>query len=299
MRKSILFCLVLLVIFVYQIPAQTPQYYNINDGNVSNNFPFNINGGKAVNTLFLPGDFDHPTVLPQGMQITKIYFRMSLAGTRSYTNFHILLAQSNSTLLTRGEFYAGPYDTVYFKSSVSLTANMNEYMSFTLDHPFVYDVNKSLILLIGQCGSTGSGIAIYNKDLSQLGVRRVWSIGGCPFAVNPIVGDSSVVNLGLDVEPVLSVNTQNEIINEYTLSQNNPNPFNPVTEITYSIPKQGFVTLKVYDLLGKEVATLVNSVKKSGKYSVTFDGGNLPSGMYIYKLVSNDIAISKKMMLVK
>ncbi|MFA5404561.1 MAG: T9SS type A sorting domain-containing protein [Ignavibacteria bacterium] len=298
MRKSVLVHLVLICVFALSLQAQTPQYYNINDGYVSNSFPFNRPLGKAVNTLFMPGDFNQPTALPAGKKITKIYFRISVGGTRTFTDLRILLAQDTLTLLTRGSFYTGPYDTVYYQASTNLTATANGWMSVTLNHPYIYDITKSLIMFVEQCGSTGSGISVYNTDLPIDGVRRVWSIGGCPF-VPSATSDSSVVNLGLDVESALSVNTQTEIVNEYSLSQNYPNPFNPVTEISYALPKSGLVTLKVYDLLGKEVATLVNEVKNAGSYSINFDGASVSSGMYYYKLDVNGFVSTKKMMLIK
>ncbi|HPI36884.1 MAG TPA: T9SS type A sorting domain-containing protein [Ignavibacteriaceae bacterium] len=88
-------------------------------------------------------------------------------------------------------------------------------------------------------------------------------------------------------------------VTDYALSQNYPNPFNPVTTINYQIPKDGFVSLKVYDILGKEIATLVNSDKAQGKYTVEFDGSRFASGMYIYKLQSGDFVETRKMMLLK
>jgi hypothetical protein len=90
-----------------------------------------------------------------------------------------------------------------------------------------------------------------------------------------------------------------EIVTEYSLNQNYPNPFNPVTRINYQIPKSAKVTLKVYDILGKEVATLVNDYKEIGKYSVDFNASALSSGVYIYELRANDFVKSGKMMLLK
>lgn len=88
-------------------------------------------------------------------------------------------------------------------------------------------------------------------------------------------------------------------VTEYSLSSNYPNPFNPSTVISYALPQSGLVTLKVYDILGNEVATLVNEVKSEGIHSVNFDASGLPSGVYIYKMQAGDFVQTKKMMLLK
>ena len=85
----------------------------------------------------------------------------------------------------------------------------------------------------------------------------------------------------------------------YELSQNYPNPFNPSTKINYTIPQQSFVTLKVYNILGQEVATLVNEVQKASKYVATFDAKSLASGVYFYKLQAGNFVASKKLLLLK
>lgn len=86
---------------------------------------------------------------------------------------------------------------------------------------------------------------------------------------------------------------------DYSLMQNYPNPFNPTTTFSYSIPMNGFVTLKVYDILGIEVNELVNEVKEAGNYSVTFDASGLPSGIYFYTLTSGNYMATKKLILLK
>jgi hypothetical protein len=91
----------------------------------------------------------------------------------------------------------------------------------------------------------------------------------------------------------------NETTVSYKLSQNYPNPFNPTTKISYSLRKSGLVTLRVYDILGKEVATLVNEVKNAGNYSVDFSASNFTSGVYFYKLETSGFSDIKKMMLIK
>ncbi|PID55768.1 MAG: hypothetical protein CR986_10630 [Ignavibacteriae bacterium] len=90
-----------------------------------------------------------------------------------------------------------------------------------------------------------------------------------------------------------------EVITDYSLAQNYPNPFNPVTTINYKIPNNGIVSLKVYDVLGEEVATLVNEYKTTGSYNVKFDGSNLTSGIYIYTIKAGDFKDTKKLMLMK
>lgn len=85
----------------------------------------------------------------------------------------------------------------------------------------------------------------------------------------------------------------------YVLGQNYPNPFNPTTEITYQIPAAGYVSLKVYDMLGREVALLINENKNAGYYNITLNAGNLPSGVYFYKMSSGNYSSVKKFVLMK
>ena len=112
----------------------------------------------------------------------------------------------------------------------------------------------------------------------------VWTHGRSAYATN--------------VEPVGIVN-QNEIPQSFSLSQNYPNPFNPSTKIKYSIPKEGFVSLTIYDITGKSVMNLVNQDQKSGVYEAEFNAVNLSSGVYFYTLSSADFIETKKMILVR
>ncbi|MCZ7609428.1 MAG: T9SS type A sorting domain-containing protein [Ignavibacterium sp.] len=90
-----------------------------------------------------------------------------------------------------------------------------------------------------------------------------------------------------------------EVVDNYKLSQNYPNPFNPVTKIRYQIPQSGFVTLKIFDVLGAEVKTLVNEEKIAGQYEVDFNASKLASGVYIYRIQAGDFISSKKMILLR
>ncbi len=99
---------------------------------------------------------------------------------------------------------------------------------------------------------------------------------------------------------VTSLNNNHVNINgRFNLFQNYPNPFNPVTTITYQIPERAKVILKVYDILGREVETLVEEIKEPGQYEIKFNGKNLVSGIYIYKIIAGNFIETRKMILIK
>jgi M6 family metalloprotease-like protein len=109
----------------------------------------------------------------------------------------------------------------------------------------------------------------------------------------------SVTQSGVGLDKSASKNNSKKIPADYAISPNYPNPFNPETIIKYQIPESGLVQLKIYDLLGRDVATLVNEVKSAGSYSINFDASDLPSGVYIYSLRVNDYVQNQKMTLLK
>jgi glucose/arabinose dehydrogenase len=97
----------------------------------------------------------------------------------------------------------------------------------------------------------------------------------------------------------IGVKGNSELPSGFSLQQNYPNPFNPVTKIKYSLPNASFVTLKIYDGLGREIKTLVSGYKAAGNYGVRWDASNYPSGIYYYRLTSGSVSIERKMALVK
>jgi hypothetical protein len=94
-------------------------------------------------------------------------------------------------------------------------------------------------------------------------------------------------------------NSNNEIPADFSLEQNYPNPFNPSTTIRFSLPLEDNVSLKVYDMLGKEVAVLNDNIMKAGNYEIKFDASELPSGTYFYRIKTSKFTDVKKMILVK
>ncbi|MBN2009388.1 T9SS type A sorting domain-containing protein, partial [candidate division KSB1 bacterium] len=108
------------------------------------------------------------------------------------------------------------------------------------------------------------------------------------------------IQTALDLGKVVGIaNKAGVIPKEFEIAQNYPNPFNPTTTINFSLKKAGDVTLKVYDAVGREVATLVNGHKAASTYNVEFDASGLASGMYIYTIEVDNQKVSKKMVLMK
>ena len=122
-----------------------------------------------------------------------------------------------------------------------------------------------------------SCLVIYDET----GPYHLWVSNGC--SGNVVVGKQS----------------DKQMASSFGLEQNYPNPFNPSTEIEFSIPKSGLVMLFVYNVLGEEVETLLNEVKEAGNYNVSFNGAELPSGVYFYKLTSGNYINTKKMLMIK
>jgi len=90
-----------------------------------------------------------------------------------------------------------------------------------------------------------------------------------------------------------------QVPTEYSLSQNFPNPFNPITNINYSVPMRNNVELVIFNTLGEKIRILVNEVKNAGNYNVTFDASNLPSGVYFYRISAGEFIQTKKLLLLK
>ena len=200
----------------------------------------------------------------------------------------------------------------------SVTHTWDSDLSFDLIH------GDSTVSLIYRRGGSGDNfIHTYLNDSATTPIAS----GSAPFT-GDFIPDAPLANLnGLDVNGlwILSITdhaagdtgTLNawcidlvyytlvggiqtaRIPNFYSLQQNYPNPFNPATKITYTLPKAGNVQLKVYDILGREVSTLVNEVKQPGVYTVEFNASNLASGIYFYRILSGNFTAVKKMVLVK
>ena len=147
----------------------------------------------------------------------------------------------------------------------------------------------------------GEGIAI-GEDLSVPIANRSYEGFGGFFGNYRSAGTNDPMIRATAMMPNLVGISQisTEVPDVYSLSQNYPNPFNPSTTIIFSIPKSSVVSLKIYDVLGKEVATLVDEFKNSGTYSANFNAASsLTSGIYFYKISAGEFTSTKKLMLLK
>ncbi|MDR3625421.1 MAG: DUF4434 domain-containing protein, partial [Ignavibacteriaceae bacterium] len=181
---------------------------------------------------------------------------------------------------------------------------------------FLYDSSSSILLPT----RVNVSISTNNSDFTDAGVLAIPDIATGTTAsscrcINTLLTSANARYVKFSVTPgsewtfddeyevrngnSTGVNAEPVIPKEYSLSQNYPNPFNPSTVINYQITKKGNVSLKVFNILGKEIAALVNEEKPAGSYSVNFNASSIPSGVYFYQIKSGSYSATKKMILMK
>ncbi|MGV8017177.1 MAG: T9SS type A sorting domain-containing protein [Ignavibacteria bacterium] len=180
--------------------AQTPSYFNFDNGTTSNSFPLNQPAGKLSQTVVPSGAFVQPTPAPSG-NITKLYFRISSTyplGPATYSTFKIMLLHVADSIVTSGSFITGAWDTVYKRDTVTLAAGMNTWLEFTLDHPFAYNPAQSLAICMEQCGATGTTSGYSLRFTTATGNRRVYSgTTGCPHTYSGV--STGIINCGVTI----------------------------------------------------------------------------------------------------
>jgi secreted PhoX family phosphatase len=153
-------------------------------------------------------------------------------------------------------------------------------------------VNNCKLFTIFPKGAEVTG-GYYTPDYSTLFINVQH-----PSGTNPVPFNTDVT-IAVTGFPPVGIKGSNSTAEKFSLNQNYPNPFNPATKITFSLPDRDFVTLKVFDELGREITVLINGVLDKGSYEVTFDGLDLPSGMYFYYIKADGHSDAKKMLLIK
>ncbi len=228
--------------------------------------------------------------------INKIGFTLLTVGSPAMNSFSIKMQTITASTIT--SWTTSGWSTVYTNSSYTPAGTGLQYIE--LATPYYWNGTGNLLIEIcfdNDSWSSNSTVA----GTSQSGTvvhNHVDNSAGC--SLTSTSTSSTRPNLCMVINTATAVNPfGTNIPSVYSLSQNYPNPFNPSTKINFAIPKQGLVTLKIYDILGREVRTLVNEVKSAGSYTIDFNASEFSSGVYFYKLESNSFTDIKKMMLIK
>jgi len=229
--------------------------------------------------------------------ITKIGFNFSTIQTQVLNGFNIKLQNSSLTSLT--SFELNNWTTVY-SGIYTPPATGWQYIEFTT--PFYFDGVNNLLVEI--CFNNAA-YTLNSNVFATSAPGKTWlqfqdlpsgdgceQTGGSSQANRPNVCFVYQTGTGIG-------NNGSLIPAKYELNQNYPNPFNPVTKINFAIPKKAFISLKIYNMLGKEVATLISDTKDAGYYTIDFNASDLSSGVYYYRLESEGFTDVKKMILVK
>ncbi|MBN8571513.1 MAG: T9SS type A sorting domain-containing protein [Ignavibacteria bacterium] len=289
---------------VYSIVAETPNivvstyqhdiWFKENPAS-SNWWQANINAGFSIYALA-----GKDSVILAGIPTSGVY-RSNNAGV-SFGRV-LIYSQSIGSIVMSGNYaFAGTSTGIFVSTDKGVTwastsfafTNVN---ALAISGNYVFaGTEKHGIFISQDLGSTWRNI---NGNLGKrISVNKLFISGNDLYAATytSSVLKASISGLvGVTEPPVTSLPA------EYSLGQNYPNPFNPVTTFSYDIKTSGFITLKVYDILGNEIAELVNENKNAGRYSVIFDAGkyNLSSGTYFYKLITGEFVDTKRMMLIK
>lgn len=223
-----------------------------------------------------------------------------------YSNVYCIKFINPNTGFACGGNYSGEPNNI----------NKNRFIVKTIDNGntwnFIYKDTLDAVLseliinnenIIYGCGGFQSGYIIKTYNGGTNWITDLTTLSGSFSGITNfnlkgfVVGANGTI---LKKDNIVSVTQISTVVpSSINLDQNYPNPFNPTTTINFDIPKQSFVSLKVYDMTGKEVQSLFEGVKQAGTYQVKFDGQNLNSGVYFYKLMSDGASITKSMVLVK
>ncbi len=184
-------------------------------------------------------------------------------------------------------------DSLQIHYNLGLTSVIHNPGTTASDHSSFWNHGYSAIVF-GEAFFSGDGNPFYhtsNDKIEHFNLNYFHNLSKLAVAT---ISHLAFYNIVVDVK-----NETNPFAFDFELEQNYPNPFNNSTVIKYAIPQEGLVTLRVYNLLGEEVARLVNDIKQTGNYEVSFDATGLPSGIYFYRLQADSFVETKKMVLMK
>ncbi len=288
-----------------EVFVDTSDFFPLQDGNYWEYFASTIYGPVPLN-LKVIGD----TLMPNG----KIYKYFLETEDYTFLNEYYFRIDTNNIFQ-------------YYGDSVACPERDFKYLDFKIKDSSFWEICRDL----GTCGNARGVANTYydytyytylNKPLETKHFQDVlldatdtiWTpCEGREYWLSKAIGitrifyfnvgdfwlTGAIVN-GQQFGTLVSIDDQSDVLpDELELLQNYPNPFNPTTNIQYAIGMRQFMTLKVYDVLGKEIATLINEEKSAGNYEVSFNASNLASGIYYYQLRAGEFVETKKMILLK
>ncbi len=227
--------------------------------------------------------------------ITKIGFFVVSAASQTMNGFCIRMQNTSAASLTG---FVGSNWTIVYEAPYTVPGTGLQYIN--LQTPFYWNGTQNLLIDICFDNTSYTSNTTVN---STAAVNMTWHQhvdGGSGCGLTGGSAQSTRPNICMQLNLIVGNNNGlTELPKVFSLAQNYPNPFNPVTSIKYSVPKQSLVKLVIYDIIGREVAALVNEVKQPGNYNISFDASNYASGVYFYKMVSGDFVDVKKMVLIK
>ncbi|HKJ81496.1 MAG TPA: T9SS type A sorting domain-containing protein [Ignavibacteriaceae bacterium] len=265
-------------VIVSGYPAEQWQFYSVNNALLYYGFSGHGNaGGFQITAISHNNPAAKNLVLPlnMGTNWTEDFVRTDstiisqLPPSVSYTNIH-----DENTVDAYGSMTLPGGDTVQ-----ALRVRTDIWTYTSTNGGYLYNRTISYLFL----STNGTQVLVDAADTTSP------STGVIP------VSDITFINATVTDVP----NANNTIPDNFNLEQNYPNPFNPTTIINFSIPKLSLVTIKVYDILGNEIATLVNEEKPAGTYEITWNAANLPSGIYFYRMDAGSFISTKKLILLK
>ncbi|MCU7503023.1 MAG: T9SS type A sorting domain-containing protein [Ignavibacteria bacterium] len=180
-------------------------------------------------------------------------------------------------------------------------ANFNFSQTYEVGYPDEIGASNGSTLCMQYTNGKGAGIQYSGPFGTSTSAAKLIYLGfPLESTANDTAFNSVITKSSMFFFPEISAVPYNgNMPQSYSMSQNFPNPFNPSTIITYSLPRQSFVELKVFDTIGREISTLVSKEQSAGEYKVQFDASSLPSGMYIYSIQAGEFRASKKLLLIK
>ena len=291
--------LILTLILGFNYGAFAQDYFTIGTGtNGNHKSPMDRNKSYSTSeTIYLQSE------LGSGPSyFTKIAFdKESGSDVQGIENVTIYMKHTTDATLGDGNYSLNGYSKVF--EGIFTNNTPNGWMEVTLDNGFTYNGTDNLQVLV---------IKGYQSHIAHKPKWRYTHLSNYLSRDNSDNNSQPVYlkntkkrpNIRLEYDTPTHVYTNgNGTPNKFELSQNYPNPFNPTTKIDYNLPNNSKVTLKISDITGREIATLVNETQTAGYYTLQFDASNFTSGTYFYSITTDDgqnnFVVTKKMLLIK